>query len=88
MNRSAYIDMIAQCTTVAQTQTVERQAFGGRRWQQHDADLIRLAAIAKRVELTHADHCATFTQPSTPLSRGAGDSTTRRKERTHVRNRT
>lgn len=61
MNRSAYIDMIAQCTTVAQTQTVERQAFGGRRWQQHDADLIRLAAIAKRVELTRQYGCHTVT---------------------------
>lgn len=61
MTPREHIERLAACTTVAETQQVERRAFGGRRWSQADADLIRLAAIAKRVELTRSHDCHTVT---------------------------
>ena len=61
MTPREHIERLAACVSVAETQQVERSAFGGRRWSQADADLIRLAAIAKRVELTRQYGCHTVT---------------------------
>ena len=71
MSHHDIIRRLARCTTIAQTQRIERDAFSRRAWPQVHADLIRLAGIARRFELTRSDDCATFVQPFVPLSRGA-----------------
>ena len=88
MSYRRVVDMLAAAPTIAHTVDIERRAMSRRAWPQIHADLIRLAAIARRFELTKQNDCCTFIQPSTPESRGSRAPHPRLQERTNVRHRT
>lgn len=58
--------------TVRQSVRSEQMTLQSARWSQAERDLIRLAAIARRVELTHRNDCCTVTEPEAARSPAPG----------------
>lgn len=63
---------VGQQTTVDDSVRVEGAVLRDRTWTQAERDLIRLAAISRRVELTHRNTCCTVTEPNAARSPAPG----------------
>ena len=63
---------VGQQTTLADSVRCENAVLRDRTWTQVERDLIRLAAISRRVELTHGNDCCTVTQPNAARSPARG----------------
>ena len=63
---------VGQQTTLADSVRCENAALRGRTWTQAERDLIRHAAISRRIELTHRNDCCTVTEPEAARSPAPG----------------
>jgi hypothetical protein len=63
---------VGQQTTVDDSVRVEGAVLRDRTWTQAERDLIRLAAISRRIELTHRNDCCTVTKPNAARSPARG----------------
>jgi hypothetical protein len=63
---------VGQQTTLADSVRCENAALRDRTWTQDERDLIRLAAIARRMELTYRNDSCTVTQPNAARSPAPG----------------
>jgi beta-xylosidase len=63
---------VGQQTTVADSVRIENAVLRDRAWTQAERDLIRLAAISRRMALTHRNDCCTVTEPEAARSPSPG----------------
>ena len=63
---------VGQQTTVVDSVRIENAVLRDRTWTQAERDLIRLAAISRRMALTHRNDCCTVTEPDAARSPAPG----------------
>jgi hypothetical protein len=69
---SEAVARMGSAATVRESVHSEEALMRSLRWSQAERDLIRLAAISRRVELTHRNDCCTVAKPNAARSPARG----------------
>jgi hypothetical protein len=69
---SEAVARMGSARTLTESVRSEAGVLQSLRWSQAERDLIRLAAISRRVELTHRNDCCTGTKPNAARSPARG----------------